>query len=762
MRIHNILWSGALLFLLLSFWLDAPVQSYFSSHQSRWANTLMEWASHYGRGYPLTLLCTLLFVLGLISRNKKWMKTGELSFYSMIVSSFSVQIVKHLVGRARPRLMEHGLALVGPSLSAGVGGFDSFPSGHAASTFSLAVILTRAYPKGSIAFYATACIISFSRLYLGAHFFSDVLGGALLGLCGGHSLASYAPRIFAVSERAERRTKGLLAATGIFTLAALLFFYNLKTVPLFDVDEAVFAETTREMIETGNLITPTYNYSHRYDKPILIYWLMASAFTLLGTNEFAARVWSALAGCGLVLLTFFFVRARINLRSAILSALILATSLEIMVLTHLAITDMVLTFFITASLFGFFLAIHEKKRSRQTLSALTAWTAAAGAVLTKGPIGVLLPLSVILLFLWFSGRARQGMRELRVGAGTALFCSLTLPWYIAASAMTEGNFLRVFFLEHNVMRYLSVNSGHEGPWYYYLLVVAVGFLPWTGFLPASLRCAWKHKAESDHDGPQENLPLFLLLWIFVILLFFSFSRTKLPNYVAPLFPPLTLLVGWWCDRVLLGQEGEKSVRLSAICGGVIGVIAALFLAILPFAMNSVQTNLPSLRGFASSWDFGAIPFLLAASTGLATAGFFALLRRSKPEQGFGLIIAGAVLFAVVFFEGLLPRVGSTLQEPLRMLAQSASLRLEPPSPLIVFGLNNPSLLFYAKRPAIIISAADFPRLREYLGRHQHQLIVTKAALADKLPNDIRLYPIERQGGYILLSNSPEKSKATRE
>jgi len=416
---------------------------------------------------------------------------------------------------------------------------------------------------------------------------------------------------------------------------------------------------------------------------------------------------------------------------------------------------MLLTFFITASLFAFFLAIHRKESSQQTIASLAAWAAAAAAVLTKGPIGILLPILVILLFLCLSGRAREGMRRLRLGLGIVLLGCLTLPWYLAVSLMTEGNFLRVFVVEHNVMRYLSVNSGHEGPWYYYLLVIAIGFLPWTAFLPASLHHVWKQKNEVRQRGEKPSLPLFLLLWILVIFLFFSFSRTKLPNYIAPLFPALSVLVGWWWDRALSGQEGERSVRVSALCGGAVGLILTLALAALPFAMSHLQSHFSSIPSFAGHWDLGTVPFLLAVTTSLSTADFFVLLRRNRWMENLGLIIAGAVFFSFVSFEALLPRVGNYLQEPLRILARSASERLEPQAPLIVLGLNNPSLLFYAKRPAIIIDAADSPKLREYLSQRQHQIVVTSTSLASTLPNDIPLYPIERRGNYIMLSNTPQ-------
>jgi 4-amino-4-deoxy-L-arabinose transferase-like glycosyltransferase len=541
-----------------------------------------------------------------------------------------------------------------------------------------------------------------------------------------------------------------LSGAIIVTFASVLFFHQLKAVPLFDVDEAVFAETTREMMETGNLLTPIYNYAPRYDKPILFYWLMASAFALFGANEFAARFWPALAGCALVGMTFFFARAAAGLRCALLSALILATSIEMVVLSRLAITDMVLTLFIAASLYSFYLAVTKPAESGSRLWALAGWVMTGLAVLTKGPIGIVFPITIVSLFVWLSGN-RRFWRALRPATGLALFCLVALPWYAVESWLTKGEFLEVFFLKHNVQRYLSVNSGHKGPWYYYLIVILGGFFPWSVFLPASIKSAWRQRRVGPSDSRQDNFPLFLVTWITLILVFFSLARTKLPNYIAPLFPAMSLLVGWWCDRFLF-KKNAGGARAAAFFGVAASLVVAASICLSYFFMDSLQARL--LPPGQTLWNPGLFPIFVAAIFALYAGGFFLLSKADTMVLGLATLAVCMTIFSLGVIENLLPRVSLRLQEPLRVLSVNAAGRLEADARLIVFGLNNPSILFYAKRPAIVLGRDDSAALKETLKQPRRFLVITKASFLEKLSGETPLHPIERQGDYVLVSNRP--------
>lgn len=642
-----LLFSAAALLLLLAFFADPAVRSLFLPPFPYWGKAIMEGASYLGKGWRLILLSTALLGLGILLQKQRLKDAGEMCLYTLAASTLVVHLTKHLFGRPRPRLFDKGLAEWGASLLAGIQGFDSFPSGHATSTFAVATICARAYPRARVLFYGGASVVAFSRVYLGSHFLSDVVAGLILGLLVGHLMFTFSPRILAFTERLETQ-RGVVSAGMVLTLAGLVFFYRLDAVGLFDGDEAAFAETTREMMETNNPIVPLYNFTNRYDRPILFYWLMATAFALFGINEFAARFWSALAGSGLVLLTFLFARSVIGSRCAVLSALILATNLESLILSRLAVSDMVLTFFIAAALYFFYMAIHEPaSRQRRPTWALWGWAAAAAAVLTEGPMGILFPASIIAGFLWLCGRIKEGTRQLRPGLGAALFCLIILPLYVAASFLTQGEFLKVFFLEHNVMRYLVVNSGHGGPLFYYLVVIALGFFPWSAFLPAALRSAWTLRGSIKAPDPNQKLPVFLLLWIVVIFLFLSVSRTKLPNYLAPLLPALSLLVGWWWDRFLSEREETRTARFAAVLGAILGLIFTTAFIILSVGLNHLQQRFAYVPYLTVPWDLGMNPLLLSGATAFATGGFFLLLKKSRAAESFATLVAAMVLLSLV-------------------------------------------------------------------------------------------------------------------
>ncbi|MBI3608455.1 MAG: glycosyltransferase family 39 protein, partial [Nitrospirae bacterium] len=472
-------------------------------------------------------------------------------------------------------------------------------------------------------------------------------------------------------HRAVRRE--VLAACGLLALCGSLFFVGLGDLPLFDVDEAVFAETTREMIATGDWITPHYNGTDRFDKPILFYWLMAGAFTVFGVGEWSARLWSAAFGVGLVALLALFARRRLGPRAGLLSGLVAATSIEVIVLAHSAITDMTLIFFVTAGLLAGYTAMQADDAAKRTRWAVLGAASLGLAVLTKGPVGIVLPGLIVVLFLALRGGMGETLARLPWWRMAVVFLLIVAPWYALELHARGWDFVDGFFLKHNVRRFTGVISGHAGPFYYYVPVVAVGFFPWTALLMPAVRWAWPSGWRGlRRPTDREAIGLFLLLWIGTVFVFFSLAGTKLPNYVAALFPPLALLVGVWADRFVAGAAGSD--RWVAVGIGVLTVVAlalAVALGGLPWWVEWARIRFPKAAYLHQPIDVGSGPAWLAVALvagAVAIAGLIASGRRAAALAAIALTTA-AMTGLLVTRVG--PVAAEIMQIPLRDLSMRA-------------------------------------------------------------------------------------------
>src|SRR3990172_13157368 len=537
-----------LFFIALAFTLilDESVREVIAQWESPGVHWAMGWLSYMGKGWIQAIPCLfLLLIWRFVKGDTRMEAAGKKGIYAVVAAGILVQAIKHLIGRPRPEVMEAMGISLGPSFASG---FDSFPSGHATSAFAFASVLTTFYPKARYPLYAYSILVSFSRIYLDSHFFSDIFAGIILGLWTGRVVATKG------MEDIKRMGKGRGVGLGIAALSILLFFFQLGGPSLFDVDEAVYAESAREMIETGDWITPQYNYANRYDKPILFYWLISAAYRLFGVSEFAARFWSAVFGCGIVVMSYYFLCRVGDRRWGVMSAIILATSLEVILLSHAAITDMTLTLFMTASLFCFFLGHTAGEGSDGRWWYWGFYLNMALAVLTKGPVGAVLPGLVILLFLFYTGRVREGIREMRPFSGGAIFLLVALPWYLIEIGVNGWEYIDAFFIKHNFTRYTGEVSGHGAPIYYFIPVILLAFFPWSAFLPYSLIRSFRLKRSKNHYTHKDLAILFASLWFLTVLVFFSISKTKLPGYILPLAPAIAILVGWIWDETLMSRR----------------------------------------------------------------------------------------------------------------------------------------------------------------------------------------------------------------
>jgi len=735
--------------LAITLILDSPVREIIAQWESPGVHWAMGWLSYLGKGWIQAIPCLFLLLIGRFVKGDTRMETaGKKGIYALVAAGILVQAIKHLIGRPRPEVMAAMGISLGPSFTSG---FDSFPSGHAISAFALASTLTFFYPKARYPLYAYGILVSFSRIYLDAHFFSDIFAGLILGLSTARVVTTKS------MEDIKRMFKGRGVALGIAALSILLFFFQLGGPGLFDVDEAVYAESAREMIETGDWITPQYNYANRYDKPVLFYWLISSAYRLFGVSEFAARFWSALFGCGIVVMSYYFLCRVGSRRWGVMSAIILATSLEVILLSHAAITDMTLTLFMTASLFCFFLGHTAREGSSGKWWYWGFYLNMAFAVLTKGPVGAVVPGLVILLFLFYTGRVREGLREMRLFSGGAIFLLVALPWYLIETGINGWEYIDAFFIKHNFTRYTGEVSGHGAPVYYFIPVILLTFFPWSAFLPYGLLRSFRLGRSKDHYTHKDLAILFASLWFVTVLVFFSISKTKLPGYILPLAPAIAILVGWIWDEMLIRGKGgfdRFSVSLFAILGLLISISLFLTPAYLEKSKKLSRFLDGPLEGLSALYFMAGV---------IMIGTIFSLLTLWKQRKvfAFGIMACMMVLVAYILLARIVPVADQNLQSALKDFARTAGAGLETAEgDLIVYGLNKPSIVFYARRPAIILSSKQKERLSEVITSSKRFYLITKDSDIEGLLNRPDLYLIDQKRGYALLSNQPPQAYLT--
>ena len=417
---------------------------------------------------------------------------------------------------------------------------------------------------------------------------------------------------------------------------------------MFEPDEGRNAEKAREILVLNDWITPHENFHAVLDKPIFFYWLIALSYKLFGVSEWAARLPSALAAFGCIVMVYFFVRRWWGEWEARWSVLVLATSAGYFVFSRLVIFDMTLTAFIMLALCAFYQATHEPDSTGNWTTCAILYGALGAATLTKGLVGLVVPGIIVFFYLLLTNSWRS-LGKIRLFPGVVLFLVIVMPWYISAERHNPG-YLRYYFLEEHFGRFSTDKFDRSSPWYFYLYVVPLGLLPWTLLLPAAVKYHWRRRLD--------DRTLWLILWAILPILFFSMSNSKLPHYILPSFPPLAILLGAAVSRLLSDSQerlrygfGASWVVLSsAFIYSAAGVIAPeIFPKIIRGRYDSIAilfwssaigfTGTGLFRFQAESLDSGKPPICLFQS-GLRPVDLFAYAQRNDDLDSAGQIVPG--------------------------------------------------------------------------------------------------------------------------
>lgn len=464
----------------------------------------------------------------------------------------------------------------------------------------------------------------------------------------------------------------------IAAIAVFVVFFQLGGRGLNEPDEGRYAEAGREMAASGDYITPHLNGAPHYTKPPLTYWLIAASLRTFGVNEFAARLPAALAALGTLLAVYLIGRRAIGEAGALWAVVVLLSSLLFLVIARLITTDMLLTCWVTWSVWALWRWSEDGLRWR---SAVWFFVFLGLGLITKGPVATLLSLFALAGLRWRNPELR--LRHLCWGRGLLVTLAIALPWFIAVT-WGHPELWGYFLGKETVGRVLTDVHGRAEPWWFFLPVLAGGMLPWTPWLGLAFAM---RRLSLPTDA---KLVRLCLIWAGAGLLLFTLSRSKLPTYVLPLLPALALLVALTLVRLPALMATGMGPRAVPVCFGV---------SLVALLGGAVALAVVAPREYELPLPLACVPLLVVVVLSLLLGVAW---RRRGVMAGAGLLVAATLGLAVSVL-ALLPKVERHLggKAPVKYLARSLmAADPEQRAQLVVFGKLHYGLPFYLQRTVL--------------------------------------------------------------
>jgi 4-amino-4-deoxy-L-arabinose transferase-like glycosyltransferase len=360
-------------------------------------------------------------------------------------------------------------------------------------------------------------------------------------------------------------------------IAAILYLPGLGRPALWEPDEGRYAEIAREMVVSGDYVTPRDDWQRYFEKPPLVYWAEAASIRVFGVNEFAVRLPAALFSIGEVVVTAAIAEAILGAEAAFLAALVLALSPLFFGFARFATLDPALAFFLTAALGAFYAAARAPafdSRSGRLWMLTSAAMLALGA-LTKGPVALFLGGAIALLWLIVDGRAREIARMPLVWCAI-VFLVIAAPWFVLVELRNPG-FLHFFVVHEHLARFTASEEHGWGPWFFIPIVIG-GTWPWIFFAPLGFMAMYSSRQDSDTRARSDAR--LLALWFAIIFVFFSIPRSKLGSYILPAIPPLAIVSGLGLIQLrAMAMEVRRRLLFWFVAVNVAGALAAVALAL---------------------------------------------------------------------------------------------------------------------------------------------------------------------------------------
>lgn len=472
-------------------------------------------------------------------------------------------------------------------------------------------------------------------------------------------------------------------AVAVILGAIALWFLPLQSYRLFDPDEGRYAEIPREMVASGDWVTPRLDTLRYFEKPPLQYWMTAAAYEVWGEHEWTARLWVALSGFLGVLLTAWIATILYGPVSGALAALVQAGSVLYLALSRVSTLDMGLTVTLELALVGLLLLVRAapaRERASTRGAALMLALGVALAFLSKGLVGVLIPAATAAIYILLK-REWGLLWRARPWWTLAALALLAAPWIWLVERRNPG-FAQFFFVHEQFDRFLTRVHHRYQPDWYFIPVLLGGFMPWTPLLPAIVRRCWRDLRAGD------GAALLLATWIVFSFAFFSFSQSKLIPYILPIFPALALLAGR-----TLGSLERVEIRRVLASSAAVGIALTAVAMALWFRPTLIKDLVippgPTVQLFVVS--------MLLASLLTVAAASMVMRRGPLPAVGLAALSTAVLLGILLPAGGQLPR-----QRELQKLIDAASPQLHPGSTVYCVDEYEQSVTFYLRHTCTLV------------------------------------------------------------
>ena len=475
-----------------------------------------------------------------------------------------------------------------------------------------------------------------------------------------------------------------------FWLSVIVFlgiwFYMLGARTLVPTDEGRYAEMAREMVATGDGVTPRLNAIKYFEKPPLQTWMNALTFEAFGLGEWQARLWTGLSALFGIFLVGYTGTKVVNQRVGVTAAVVLASSFWWAGFGHVNTLDMGLSGMMTLALCGLLLGQRDgASPAEQRNGMLLCWLGMALATMSKGLMGFVLPGAVLVLYTVAARDWRIWLR-LHLVKGLLLFFVVTTPWFVLVS-QANPEFPHFFFIQEHWERFTSKVHHRDGPAYYFIPMLIVGIFPWLGIVFQSLWGGVKQQASTFQPGK------ILLIWAAFIFFFFSISSSKLPSYILPIFPALALLIAMYLERPALRSITATSALMTAFGLGGFGMW-----------MFSDKLSFINQNNFEQPLHQAYLPYILVASLIMIGAGIGAWrLVRDKQHQAVWVLAWAGFLSGQILMLGYEP-LGAYRAGTKHLAAIKAELT--PEMRLYAVDQYEQALPFYLRHTTILVKHPD--------------------------------------------------------